>query len=291
MALEALNPNTLQELIRSQGRKWTAGDTPVSALSEPEKRRRLGYVPTGPLRTIRAGEAAEQAGAYPATYDLRNVNGSNYITPIRDQGNCGSCVSFGTTAAVEGTYEVVQGDPNTGIDLSEAQLFYCGGGPLGVTCETGWEPDPALNYIVNTGLVDEACFPYTAGDQACSLCSDWQSRVMQITAFHQITSTSDMKTWISSNGPLTACFAVYNDFFSYVSGVYTHVTGDFAGGHCVCCVGYDDNQGCWICKNSWGPGWGESGFFQIAYGEGKYPDGTGGIDSVMWAVDGIVATG
>jgi hypothetical protein len=59
----------------------------------------------------------------------------------------------------------------------------------------------------------------------------------------------------------------------------------------VSCVGYDDNQGCWICKNSWGTGWGESGFFQIAYGQGKYPDGSGGIDSQMWAIDGIAGTG
>jgi hypothetical protein len=77
---------------------------------------------------------------------------------------------------------------------------------------------------------------------------------------------------------------VYNDFFSYTSGVYRHVSGGVAGGHCVCAVGYNDAGGYWICKNSWGTGWGQAGYFNIAYGEC-------GIDSTMWAVEGVAETG
>jgi hypothetical protein len=66
--------------------------------------------------------------------------------------------------------------------------------------------------------------------------------------------------------------AVYQDFFSYSGGVYRHVTGALAGYHAVSVVGYDDTQSCWISKNSWGPGWGEAGFFRIGYGQA-------GIDS------------
>jgi len=66
---------------------------------------------------------------------------------------------------------------------------------------------------------------------------------------------------------LSAALTVYNDFFSYSSGVYRHVSGEAAGGHCVCVVGYNDAGGYWICKNSWGDGWGDDGFFRIAYGE------------------------
>jgi C1A family cysteine protease len=73
---------------------------------------------------------------------------------------------------------------------------------------------------------------------------------------------------------------VYDDFFHYVSGVYHHTTGGVQGGHCVCVVGYDDTQSCWICKNSWGPAWGENGFFRIKYGDC-------GIDAEMWGVNGI----
>jgi Papain family cysteine protease/Repeat of unknown function (DUF5648) len=86
-----------------------------------------------------------------------------------------------------------------------------------------------------------------------------------------------MKVWLSTKGALAACFTVYSDFFAYRSGVYRHVTGGLAGGHCVSIVGYDDAAGCWIAKNSWGAGWGDMGFFRIAYGQC-------GIDATMWGV-------
>jgi C1A family cysteine protease len=300
MPLELLDSRKLQVMIDDEGAQWKAGDTSVSKLPASAKRRLLGaaFPPNYALRLKAAAGAAKGAGAHPAAFDLTNVNGSNFITSVKDQGACGSCVTFGSTATVEGTYQWLRQNPNTGIDLSEAQLFYCGAAADGMNCETGWWPDNAFNYYQNTGVADEACFPYTAGDQSCNLCSDWQSRVTLISAWHNITNTDDMKTWISNNGPLSACFTVYNDFFSYTSGIYTHVTGDCVGGHCVCIVGYDDNQGFWKCKNSWGTGWGENGFFCIAYGQGFSPDAFGQcsyssppIDANMWAVDGIVATG
>ena len=80
-------------------------------------------------------------------------------------------------------------------------------------------------------------------------------------------SGAAIKDWIASRGAVTGCFLVYDDFFAYRSGVYRHVSGALAGGHCVAIIGYDDAQSCWICKNSWGPGWGDAGFFRIAYGE------------------------
>jgi C1A family cysteine protease len=92
-----------------------------------------------------------------------------------------------------------------------------------------------------------------------------------------------MKNWISTKGPLVTCYSVYNDFFSYRSGIYKHVTGSLAGGHCVSCVGYNDVDKYWICKNSWGAGFGEGGFFRIAYGEC-------GIDANMYAVENVVST-
>jgi hypothetical protein len=61
--------------------------------------------------------------------------------------------------------------------------------------------------------------------------------------------------------------AVYRDFMFYKEGIYRHVTGDLVGYHAVCCVGYDQADGCWICKNSWGTEWGDDGYFKIAYGE------------------------
>jgi len=129
-------------------------------------------------------------------------------------------------------------------------------------------PERALTAGRDIGVADEACYPYTPGDQACNVCGDWQNRITKVTGFHGLTSApTRMKECISTRGPLTACFIVYRDFYAYRSGVYRHGTGDRSGGHCVSIVGHDDGQGCWICKNSCGAGWGDNGFFRIAYGE------------------------
>lgn len=290
---EKLDLSALQKSVKDAGAGWQAGPTSMTALPPEEQVLRLGYIPgpgepslaereqaaTANYAALKARMMVAAIGA-PVSVDWRNFGGNNYITPIKDQASCGSCVAFGTCATVEAAIRIAQG-PGYAIDLSEAHLFYCLGSSNGASCNNGWWVDPALNGFMNPGVVDEACYPYTAHDQACGVCGDWQSRVNKITAWHKITSAADMKTWLSTRGPLATCFTVYNDFFAYHSGVYTHVSGGVAGGHCVCAIGYDDTQNCWICKNSWGTGWGDGGFFRIAYGQC-------GIDGTMWAIDGLI---
>ncbi len=292
---EKIDAKKLQAEVQKAGGRWQAGVTSVSELSDDEKLLRLGYVPgpNEPSLEHREAVASAQYAAFggepaafgaPPIYDLRNVAGKNFITSVKDQGGCGSCVAFGSCATVEGTLRVQRNDPNLAVDLSEAHLFYCLARAQGRMCSGpngGWWVPAALDCIKNPGVSDEPCYPYVAGDQNCTnLCANWQSRVSKITGWHAINSAADMKTWLSTKGPLAACFTVYQDFFNYHSGVYHHVSGGVAGGHCVSVVGYSDPGGFWICKNSWGTGWGESGFFCIAYGQC-------GIDATMWAVEGV----
>ena len=78
---------------------------------------------------------------------------------------------------------------------------------------------------------------------------------------------------LAARGPMVAGMAVYQDFFSYAGGVYKHVSGSLAGYHAISVVGYNETDRYWICKNSWGTGWGElgpdgsRGWFRIAYGD------------------------
>jgi cathepsin B len=64
-------------------------------------------------------------------------------------------------------------------------------------------------------------------------------------------------------------FDVYQDFMSYASGVYSHVSGGLAGGHAIKILGYGSENGTdyWLCANSWGPKWGLKGFFKIKVGD------------------------
>jgi C1A family cysteine protease len=278
----------IQSALREKGDPWTAGRTSVSELTAADRGRRLGA--SSPELERRLAVATPErhvrgAAAYPASFDWRNVNGANYITPIEDQGGCGSCVAFGTVATLEAAYQTSRGDPNSGIDLSEAQLFYCyAEAKDGMSCSTGWWPDNAFKYVVADGITLAQYFPYTAGDQACNLQPGWDSALLYPSAYHTISDTSQMKDWLANHGPMSTCFTVYDDFFNYISGVYTPTTTSVAGGHCVSVVGYDDSGGYWIAKNSWGTGWGESGYFCIAYG-------VCGFDAEMWAVDGFADTG
>lgn len=201
---------------------------------------------------------------YPSRVDWRDVGGQDWTTPVRSQGGCGSCVAFGTTAAIESRLEIALGDPELNPDLSEAHLFFCGST---ATCQTGWWPSAAMDFARDTGVVDESCYPYSAETQACSVCSDWLTRTTRIEGWVGLTDRAAMKQTLADQGPFEAVMVVYTDFFSYAGGVYRHITGERVGAHAVTVLGYDDEEGYWIAKNSWGNGWGENGWFRIAYGE------------------------
>lgn len=286
----------LRRAVEEQGADWVPGETSLSRYAVSESMEMLGYVP-GPQdppldEQERVGRGnfltfgLQEAPTYPRSYDWRSVGGGNFVTDIKDQNPCGSCVAFGSCAAVEGTLRAERSDPNLAIDLSEAFLFFCVARSEGRRCKGddvgGWWPSGALDALKADGVPDEACYPYVGNDQECTnLCRDWRTRATTISSWNEITSQDQMKHWLATRGPLVGTMKVYEDFIRhYTGGIYRYVTGDYGGGHCICVVGYDDEGQFWIGKNSWGTGWGEEGFFRIAYGECA-------IDSSMYAVEGI----
>jgi hypothetical protein len=281
-----MNVSELQKRLAASNALWKAAENPIARLAADERRRRLGFKPGPNEPSLKEREAisktrraAVRAMGAPASFDLRNVGGSNFVTSVKDQGGCGSCVAFGTIATVESALQFARKNPNLGVDLSEAHLFSCIGKDTNATCADGWWPEAALDGVRDVGVTDEACFPYRGEDQNCeSKCSDWQSRLTKILGWHRLNDVAGMKEWIAERGPLVACFTVYEDFFAYSTGVYHHTVDVEAGGHCVSVVGFDDTEGCWICKNSWDSSWGDGGFFRIQYGDS-------GIDASMWGVD------
>jgi C1A family cysteine protease len=280
-AASGINVSALQATLQKQGASWTAGETSMSVLSARDRAMRLGAVPPDGATGLDEREESAAAHAYSAGLQAgapTAVDLTRYVQPIKNQGACGSCVAFGTIATIEGTARFNAKDPNLAIDLSEAQLFYCHAKADGRKCSTGWWPDRAMDAVRDKGLVDEACFPYTSGDQDCRLCADAADRTSKITASKHLASPEEMKDWLVNKGPLSGCFKVYDDFFAYTSGVYRRQSDTAAGGHCISIIGYDDNQRAWLGKNSWGTSWGDRGFFRIGYGEC-------GIDFEMWGVE------
>lgn len=278
-----LRPVDLGEVrtaLEAEGAPWRMGSTSMTVLDEQTRVVRLG-VPLPDQQEItamlssaavqsapRSGIADGGIGA-PAAFDARNVGGQNYTTPIKNQGNCGSCVAFGAVATAETTYAYTGGQPSAKLDLSEAHLFYGHGPATGASCANGWWPEHAFNAFRDQGVTTEDYFPYTSGNTGgATVNPDWPNRKATAIGHRSMAgNAAAIKEHISTKGAVSACLIVYQDFFSYTTGVYRHVTGGQAGGHCVSLIGYDDTQRCWIGKNSWGPGWGEAGFFRIAYGD------------------------
>ncbi|RLF37496.1 MAG: hypothetical protein DRM99_00150 [Thermoplasmata archaeon] len=210
-------------------------------------------------------------GSVPSSWDWRDVNGTDWTTSIKDQGQCGSCVAFGVIGALEPLVQISVGKP-FGCDLSEADLFFCGGG----RCSMGWSLDEAANFLKSTGVTDEACFPYNDYDMSCDeKNNNWIGRTVKISRSAFITpSIPVIKDALLRYGPLVTSMKVYVDFLYYSGGIYTRVSDDFVGWHAVTIVGYNDTGEYWVCKNSWGTGWGENGWFKIGYHECEIEDDT-----------------
>lgn len=262
-----LNLQQIQAAIQNQSANWIAGVTSVSQLSEEQQNLRLGLdVPESERERIRLAlvQTKQPEFVFAGERDWRNKDGHNWVTDIKDQGNCGSCVAFATVATLETQARIQLNKPSRSVDLSEADLFFCGAGRK---CNQGWWPVEALNYAKEKGISEESCFPYQDRDLDCTPCSDRQNRLLKIGKWQEFINISQRKDWLDQQGPLVACMAVYRDFFYYQDGVYKHLEGDLAGYHAITCIGYSEDEQCWICKNSWGSDWGKQGFFKIAYGE------------------------
>jgi len=263
-----LDNRVLVANLTQSNARWKAQQNTHSSLGDVQKKALLGVViDQAALAAAMAPQAFATAPSFAPAVDWRN-RGGNHVTPVKDQGNCGSCVSFCTSAVVESMASIEKGQL---LDLSEADLHFCSS--HGPNCG-GWWPDQAIAAVKTRGIPDEACFPYASAFAApppnpkCVIGPNRDARAVKVTTSGTLANIVDRKNYLSNVGPCCAVFEVFNDFFSYGSGVYHHVTGASVGLHCVQVIGYSEAEQCWICKNSWGAGWGGSGgFFKIAYGE------------------------
>lgn len=205
-------------------------------------------------------------GSLPASFswsgwDGASIIGANYMTPVRDQGGCGSCWAFAAIGGMEAQYQINNANPSSGIDLSEQNVLQCSGG----SC-SGWYLDGALDYLKNSGTPDEACNPYNATDHPCGTgrCSDYLLRTYKITDWTFIsTDTATIKSYLINHGPVMVWMPIFNDFpwwnatfWQYY--YYGHGTSDSYDGHFVVVVGWNDSGGgYWIVRNSWGTSGGD----------------------------------
>ncbi len=248
----------VQDAIKKAGAKWTAGETSVSASREDWKYLvGLNFEPVDaePIELVAAAEL-------PAALDWRDMNG-NFVTAPRNQMKCGSCWAFSMTGGLEAYTLLKQNTPGKDLDLSEQVMVSCSGAG---SCSGG---RLSAGFLQKSGLPLETAYPYTATDGSCATAeAGWQTGAYKIGAWGSVSqSLAVIKTALVKYGPLPIAMLVYEDFMHYKTGIYSYTTGKKLGGHAVLLVGYNDAEKYFTVKNSWDLGWGEGGFFRIAYSE------------------------
>jgi len=193
-----------------------------------------------------------------------------YVTPVKDQGQCGSCWAFSTVASLEGQYFRKYG---TLVSLAEQQLVDCSGSYGNMGCNGGLM-DSAFRYIQSLapqGLDTEDSYRYTARDGACKASSGTQaSPAATVSGFTDIPqgSESGLQSALAENGPISVAIdASHMSFQFYTSGVYYEgACSSRQLDHGVTAVGYGTESGkdYWIVKNSWGTVWGDEGYIKMS---------------------------
>jgi cathepsin L len=184
------------------------------------------------------------------------------VTPVKNQGDCGSCWAFSTTGSIECEYAIATGQLNS---LSEQQLVDCSYAEGNLGCDGG-DMDAAFKYVVKEGgLCSETEYPYTASDGICKATS-CGTKYDPITTYTDVTVDDEtaLETAVVSGCVSVAIEADQYAFQYYSSGVLTGLCGTSLD-HGVLVVGYgtSGSQEYWKVKNSWGTTWGEEGYVLI----------------------------
>lgn len=189
-----------------------------------------------------------------SSFNWRNKNGQNWMTPVKNQDGLGSCGSFAKIGVVEAKYNIQENNPALDKNLSEQDLVNCAGLP------------GTWTYIKNAGVAEEPCVPYKnppVVGPCPAVCDDSSSKKLwKITDsfFASKAGIAQIKYDLINHGPLY----VGINITSWSAITYTCSSANEE--HYVVLVGYDDAQGVWIAKNSWGAGFEMNGYFYIKYG-------------------------
>ncbi len=254
----------LEQRGEAEGWTFTVGENDATHLSIDEL---CGFVVPDKLPADARFDSCKPKRELPESFNWCEIGG---CTSVKNQGSCGSCWAFGTVGAFECNILIEDGIE---VNLSEQWLVSCNSDGYG--CGGGWWAHDYHEWKTDscggTGAVLEEDFPYTATDSACDcpypheyFIDGWS----YIGSGWDVPPPEAIKQAILDHGPVSIAVAVDDAFSAYNGGIFNSCGGTEIN-HAVVLTGWDDNQGTngvWFLRNSWGSGWGESGYMRIEYG-------------------------
>nr|CAI5831684.1 unnamed protein product [Callosobruchus analis] len=185
------------------------------------------------------------------------------VTPVKDQGMCGSCWAFSAVGALEGQHYKSNGSL---LDLSVQDLVDCAGGSYGNMGCSGGLMNYAYDYVKDRGVLTDKEYPYEGIDDTCKQ----KTSGFKIKSYVNITIKDEkaLAHAVATVGPIS-CAMDASYLSSYSHGIIDSSCGcrsdRFFLNHGVLVVGYGEEKGIeyWLVKNSWGTGWGDQGYFKL----------------------------
>lgn len=202
------------------------------------------------------------AVSLPSMMDLRSM-----FLPIEDQGQEGACTAFGSLAAAEAIQKksgVVQ------FKGSKQAQYWLTRYLEGTTAnDVGASVRDAARAIALYGMGHSSLYEYVAGQyaqQPPQAVLDDAKKNLAVKYIAVPNETTQIKTVVAAGYPVIIGFSVYQNFpMSAGIDLVPMPQGGIVGGHCVVIVGYNDADDTWLCRNSWGTGWGNQGYFRLPY--------------------------
>ena len=229
-----------------------------------------GYNNPHKTRSCKTFQSTANASTLPSSVDWRDHNA---VTPVKDQGQCGSCWSFSATGAMEGAWAI---QTNNLVSLSEQQLLDCSKSYGDFGCNGG-EMDSAFRYAIDYDMCSEAEDPYQAKVDTCVGCD----AVVTFSGCVDVTSNNQLHLKEAvAQGPVSVAIEADTAAFQfYSSGIINNNACGSELDHGVLVVGYgeEDGQLYWLVKNSWSTSWGDQGYVKIARSESENDPGVCGI--------------
>ncbi|KAG5876328.1 hypothetical protein JTB14_004155 [Gonioctena quinquepunctata] len=200
------------------------------------------------------------------------------VTAVKTQGECASCWAFSATGAIEGQNAIIN---ELRTPLSEQQLLDCSGSYGNGNCARGGNVTNAFDYIKDNGIQSESDYPYETQQRSCRYSAE--KTLLKIKGYNTITDENVLQQVVGTIGPVSV--GVNADLLQhYQGGIFHDIFCSHETNHAVLATGYGNNgmlikTNHWILKNSWGPGWGELGYFRMSRGinmcgisqDGSYP--------------------